>query len=113
MTDEPRRGDVVIAATGSGFGGKPRPFIVIQSDGYTTKTILLAGCSTVLESESHIRPYLTLSTTNGLRESCRVMVDVLVTSPRAKIGHVAGYLSSTELAEVDAALLLVLGLADS
>lgn len=111
MAIEPKRGDIVIAATGSGFGGKPHPFVVLQSDTYPTSTIILAGCSTMVASEPALRPLLEPTTSNGLTQPCRVMVDILVTSPRAKIHRIAGRLSATQIDEVDTALLVVLGLA--
>jgi len=113
MADDILRGDVVIAATGSGFGGKPRPFIAIQSDRHRTDRVILVGCTSMIDEALSTRPILIPTLSNGLEMRCQVMTDIPVSSYRNKIHRAIGRLSAIELAEVDAALLLVLGLADS
>jgi len=107
-----KRGDVVIAATGSGFGSKPRPYVVIQSDAFETANVILAGFTTGNSGPADFRPRLHPTKLNGLAEASDVMIDIPVTASRAKVAYVAGRLTAEELAEVDTALLLILGLAD-
>jgi mRNA interferase MazF len=113
MIDDIRRGDVVIAATGSGFGGKPRPFIAVQSDRLRTERVVLVGCTSVIDTGSAVRPTLLPDPTNGLERPCQVMVDLPVSSYRTKISRIIGRLSADELAEIDSALLIVFGFADA
>jgi mRNA interferase MazF len=105
-----KRGDVVIAAGGGGFGGKPRPYVVVQSNDYRATTLILAGCHGLSETRVDIRPLLEPSTQNGLRKVSEVTVDTPVTMRIEKIDQVVGRLSEAELDSVDAALLLILGL---
>jgi mRNA interferase MazF len=113
MSEDIRRGDVVIAATGSGFGGKPRPFVAVQSDRFRTDRLILLGCTSVVDGDSPIRPILTPSASNGLEMRCQVMVDIPVSSHRSKISRVIGRLTATELTDIDSALLIVLGFTDA
>ncbi|SDA27249.1 type II toxin-antitoxin system PemK/MazF family toxin [Sphingomonas sp. NFR15] len=112
MEDEILRGDVVSAAIGSGFGGKPRPFIAVQSDRYPTDRVILVGCTSVIDAQFPFRPVLLPLPTNGLELRCQVMIDIPVSSYRSKISRRIGRLNASELAEIDSALLIVLGFAD-
>jgi mRNA interferase MazF len=105
-----RRGDVVIAAGGGSFGGKPRPYVVVQSDDYQTSTLILAGCHSIDEEPTVLRPVLTPTAGNGLKKISEVTIDTLVTMRKAKIDQVVGRLSRQEMSNVDGAMLKILGL---
>lgn len=108
-----KRGDIWSAATGSGFGSKPRPVVIVQSDNYINgPNILVALCQTAIEEPNEVRPRLTPNSVNGLNEMSDVAVDLLVAVPRRKFGNPIGRVSEQELAEIDAMLVLVLGIAD-
>lgn len=107
-----KRGDVVIAATGSGYGGKPRPYVIIQSDDYRTASAVLVGCTSSDDSNVEIRPRLAPSRSNGLAEPSDVMIDIPVTMRRDRIHRVIGSLSAGEMTAIDTALLLFFGLAE-
>ena len=49
---------------------------------------------------------------NGLRETSQVMVDKPVTIRRDRVGQVIGRLNATQMAQVNTAIALVMGLAD-
>ena len=106
-----KRGDIVIAATGSGFGSKPRPYVVMQADDLSTATVILLGCTTS-RSGAPLRPVLTPNATNGLLEPSEVMVDVPVTAYREKVSDVVGRLSAVEMVAIESAILIVFGLAE-
>ena len=107
-----RRGDVVTVAAGSGFGGKPRPAVVIQSDQFeTVPTVTLCLFTTDRTDVPVIRVAVEPNASNGLRERCSLMVDKLIAVPRQKVGRHVGHLSPLEMANLDRALLVFLGLA--
>lgn len=106
-----KRGDVVVAATGSGFGGKPRPALVVQADQFAAMSTLVLAPFTSELVGSHIRPRLEPTPSNGLRQRSDVMIDILVTARIEKLGAVIGSLSAEEMALVDRSLMIFLGLA--
>lgn len=105
-----KRGDVVIVATGSGFGGKPRPALILQSDSVVTQTFLVALFTSDLTDAQPVRPLFHPSPENGLTAPSELMADVLVTARREKIGAVVGRLSVEEMARAERAVIAVLGL---
>jgi mRNA interferase MazF len=105
-----KRGDVVVAAGGGGFGGKPRSYVVVQSNDHRATTLILAGCHGLGATRVDIRPLLHPSAHNGLRKVSEVTVDTPVTMRIDRIDQVIGRLNEAELDAVDAALLIILGL---
>jgi mRNA interferase MazF len=106
-----RRGDIVIVAAGSGFGGKPRPAVVIQSDQFPSSfsTTLCLFTSGVVDAPL-VRLPMTPSTENGLTRTSWLMVDKIVTVPSSKIDKKVGRLASDDIARVNQALAVFLGL---
>lgn len=76
-----KRGDIVIA-TGPGFGGKPRPNLVIQADDYLSlpTLILLPIASDLADPPSLLRVRVEPDEANGLRDVSDVMTDVPITT---------------------------------
>lgn len=107
-----KRGDIVIA-TGPGFGGKPRPNLVIQADEYLSLStlILLPITSTLTDPPSLLRIRINPDEANGLREVSEIMIDIPVTTRPDKINGHAGTLSAEDMERVEDAMLLVLGFA--
>ena len=107
-----RRGDVVTVAAGGGFGGKPRPALIVQADAFAeTGTVIVALFTGDLKDASLFRPRFEPDGVNGLRSPSDLMIDILVTARREKLGKVIGRLSPTELERADRALTVFLGLA--
>jgi mRNA interferase MazF len=106
-----RRGDVVICAL-QGELGKPRPAVVLQSDLFNESH----GSMTVCPVTSHLleaplfRVVLKPEATNGLKNESQVMVDKLSTVGRQRIKSVVGHLAPDDLARVETAVMLWLGL---
>jgi mRNA interferase MazF len=99
-------------AAGGGFGGKPRPALVIQADEYPTPdTVLLALFTSELDDARTVRPLYDPTPANGLQRPSELMADLLITARRSKVANVVGRLSREELARADRVLLAVLGLA--
>ena len=105
------RGDVVVA-TGHGFGTKPRPYVLIQSDGYAalTTAILLPITSELADPPSLLRVRIAPTKANGLREISDVMTDIPVTVRADKIHQQIGRVSQNDLGRIEDALRLVMGL---
>jgi mRNA interferase MazF len=107
-----KRGDVFIAATGSGFGGKPRPVVIIQGDAYANAPVVMVA---PLTDEKHdielIRPLVIADPSNGLRKSSVIATDTLIAVRRHQFGRLVGALSNEDCARMDTALRLILGLA--
>lgn len=106
-----KRGELWSAATGSGFGSKPRPVILVNAQAYLGLSIkLVAPLSSDLERLSDLRPIIIPDPINRLHERSAVMVDVLIAVPDEKFGRRIGKLSDRDLLRVDAALMSILGL---
>lgn len=107
-----KRGDIVIA-TGPGFGGKPRPNLVIQADDYLSlpTLILLPITSDLADPPSLLRVRVEPDEANGLRDVSDVMTDVPITTRPDKVHQHAGTLSPEDMERVEDAMLLVLGFA--
>jgi mRNA interferase MazF len=107
-----KRGDVVTVALGGGFGGKPWPALVIQSDLFDTPdTVIVSLFTSDLRDTGRVRPRFAPTPTNGLRETSDLMVDVVATGRRTKIGEVIGRLDRDEMIRAERALLSILGFA--
>ncbi len=107
-----KRGAVVTIAAGSGFGSKPRPALIVQADEYTTPdTVIVAPFTSELADGKTVRPRYEPTAANGLRRPSELMVDILITSRRSKLGVVLGNLDREGMARADRALLAILGLA--
>lgn len=106
------RGDVVTVAAGGGFGGKPRPALVLQADDFAELgTVVVALFTGTLTETQLIRLRFPATKANGLARTSELMIDILVTARRDDIGKVIGRLDDDEMERVDQALLTLLGLA--
>lgn len=105
-----KRGDVYSAATGSGFGSKPRPVIVMQSPHFDVlDTRLVVPLTSEVEELIPFRPMILPDRLNGLRRPSQAMVDVILTVRETKFGQRFGELSPVDLQRVESMLLIVLG----
>lgn len=106
------RGDFVLVAMSGDFG-KPRPALIIQSDKFLTDSF--ASISVLLMSSDIVdAPLIRLTVEpdedNGLMKASQIMVDKPMTVLRAKIGGKIGTASKRIMKEVDAALIVFLGM---
>lgn len=107
-----KRGEIWTAAAGSGYGGKPRPVVIVQDDRFDqTASITLCPFTTEECYSAFVRLPVTPSADNGLATPSFVMVDKIVTVPRAKLGRRLGHLDAPDLLRLDTAMLAFLGLA--
>jgi mRNA interferase MazF len=107
-----RRGDFVTVAL-SGNYGKPRPAIVIQSDGLTAvDSVLIATLSTHQLDAPLFRLPMSPSPKNGLREHCDILAEKLFAVPRTKVGAVFGRADDDQMLALNRILAFVLGLSE-
>lgn len=107
-----KRGDLVIVSAPGDYG-KPRPAVVIQSDGLKgAESVLVALITSALVDAPIYRLKLQPTGANGLNVASQVMVDKIVALSRARCGPVIGALDAGEIVALNALLLVMIGLAD-
>ena len=103
---EVTRGDIVVVAVKGAYSGKPRPAVVVQSDLFNETHASLTVCP--ITSDCIDAPLFRVpvppGTRTGLRSASQVMVDKLVSVPRASIAQEIGRCDSDELHAVNVAL---------
>ena len=99
-----KRGEIWTVSAG-GYAGKPRPAVIVQDDRFdATASVTVCVFTT---DETAVRP----SEGNGLRLASRLMVDKLITVPRARLGDRIGRLDDEDVLRLNRAILVFLGLA--
>lgn len=105
-----KRGEIWTVAGAPGYGGKPRPAVILQSDVLAGgNSVITCGLTSQTEHGYQFRPAVQPSPLNGLDLPSRIMTEKLAAIPRNKLGKRIGSLSGAEMAQVEQALLLVLG----
>jgi mRNA interferase MazF len=103
---ELKRGAIVVVAAKGAYTGKPRPALVVQSDLFNPTHPSVTVCP--ITSDSVDAPLFRLplppGDRTGLRTASQVMIDKVVTVPRASIDAEIGRCDETELGAVDGAL---------
>jgi mRNA interferase MazF len=111
---EVKRGDVVLMVV-PGDLGRPRPGIIVQADelGGNTTTVLACPLSSDVAGNPNprLRPMIEPTAANGLRVRSQVMTDKMFAQRRERVRQVIGTIDSGTGDRLDAALLIVLGLA--
>lgn len=106
------RGDVWTAAGGADYAGKPRPVVVLQDDRFEhTVSITICPLTTNPTDVPLLGPSVSPTDGNGLKSPCRLMVDKITTIPRARLGIRIGRLDDQDIADLNRAVLVFLGLA--
>jgi mRNA interferase MazF len=106
------RGDLVIVVAPGDYG-KPRPAVVVQSNVLPEGHASLMICPMTSElAEADFRITIEPEPETGLRVRSQVMADKPVTIRRERIGQQIGRLAPVDMARLNVALALVLGLAD-
>lgn len=106
-----KRGDVVVVAGGSGYTGKPRPAVILQSDVFhDLASVVVAPITSVDSGTPLLRVPVEPDGLNGLRQPSFVMVDKITSVRRDKIGQRVGIVAPAVLARVGQALQYFLAL---
>lgn len=112
--DNMKRGEIWIVSGGSEYVRKPSPAVVLQNDTYRDSE-LIAICMLTTDISEHpdLRPMIRPDSSNGIGDLSRLMVDKIITVPRAKMGNKIGDLGEEDMAVLNRAASDFLGLADS
>ena len=107
-----KRSELWTAAGAPGYVGKPRPVLIVQDDRFVENdSITVCPITSDLSDLPLFRILIEPSPLNGLRLPSRVMADKVSTVLRVKLARKIGQLTAPEMARVDRALLVFLGLA--
>ncbi|MBL6749999.1 MAG: type II toxin-antitoxin system PemK/MazF family toxin [Nevskia sp.] len=107
-----RRGEIWTVSGGKDCAGKPRPVVVVQDDSFdATDSITVCAFTTDRTEAPLIRLPVEPNQRNGLRARSRLMVDKIVTVPKAKVGERIGRLDDEDMVRLNRALMVFLGLA--
>jgi len=109
-----KRGEIWTVAGGKDYAGKPRPVVIIQDDSFdATDSVTVCAFTTVATDAPLFRLPVEPNLNNGLRAPCRLMADKITTVPKTKMGAQIGRLEEDDIARLNQALLVFLGLAVS
>jgi len=109
-----KRGEVWTVSGGKGYTGKPRPAVIVQDDSFdATNSITICAFTTDPTEAPLFRLVVEPNQRNGLRSSCRLMVDKITTVPRTKIGALMGRLDDEDMMRLNQAMTVFLGIAAS
>lgn len=107
-----KRGEIWTVSGAPGYGSKPRPALIVQSDVLAeSQSIVTCGLTAQPDTERYFRPEVEPSPENGLDRLSHVMTEKLTAIPRSKLGSRVGMLTVSDMERVEQAMLLVLGLA--
>src|SRR5258707_12560764 len=106
-----RRGDIWTVSGGKDYAGKPRPVVIVQDDSFDGTGSVTVCAFTTDETEAPLfRLPVEPNERNGLRATCRLMVDKITTVPRSKLGARLGRLGDAEILRLNQAVIVFLGL---
>lgn len=101
---------MTVAGSG-GYGGKPRPALIVQADVLAERsTLILLGLTSDWHYQVDWRPLIEPDATNGLERASMVMTDAPIVAPRVKVGSVIGHLSASDMRRVELSLRIVFDL---
>lgn len=107
-----KRGEIWTAAGGANYAGKPRPVVIVQDDQFeATNSVTVCAFTSDPTDARLIRPAVEPDETNGLKTTSRLMADKITTVPRGKLGRRVGRLDPADMAQLERALTVFLGLA--
>lgn len=98
-----KRGAIVVVAARGAYTGKPRPALVVQSDLFnpTHASVTLCPITSDCVDAPLFRLTLPPGTRTGLRAVSQVMIDKIVSVPRAAISEEIGECNPGELEAVE------------
>jgi mRNA interferase MazF len=109
-----RRGEIWTVSGGKDYAGKPRPAVILQDDRFDGTASITICAFTTDETEAPLfRLPVEPNERNGLRVTCRLMVDKITTVPKSRIGTRVGSLEDEDILRLNRAVFVFLGLAVS
>ena len=105
------RGEIWTSAGGSDYAGKPRPVVIIQHEHFAhLDSVTFCGFTRDPADMPLFRIAVEPTPSNGLEAPSRIMVDKILTAPKTKLGYRIGRLDAHDIARLNQALALFLGL---
>lgn len=99
---------------GKDHAGKPRPVVILQDDSFdATDSVTICAFTTDETDAPLFRLAVGPNERNGLRSSCRLMVDKITTVPKSRVGKRIGRLDDEDVLRLNRAVVVFLGLAAS
>jgi mRNA interferase MazF len=109
-----RRGEIWTVSGGKDYAAKPRSVVILQDDSFdATASITICAFTTDVTEAPLFRLPVEPNERNGLRATCRLMVDKITTVPKSKVGTRVGRLDDEDILRLNQAVLVFLGLAVS
>ncbi len=107
-----KRGDIWSVTARGAYTGKPRPAVIIQDDRFdATASVTICVLTTDPTEAPLIRLPVTPDELNGLERPSSLMVDKLTTVPKTSLGEHIGRLGDEDIARLDRAIVVFLGVA--
>lgn len=105
-----KRGELYVAAAGSGYVGKPRPVLIVQDDALTgLESVIVCPLSTTSPVLEPLRIEIRATGATGLDQTCAIMLDKVSAISRSKIGPYVGVADASVMRLVTRGLATVLG----
>ncbi len=107
-----KRGEIWSLAARGAYTGKPRPAVIVQDDHFdATASVTICALTTDPTTAPLFRLPITPDQDNGLDQPSQLMVDKLTTVPRTSLGQHIGRLDEENVARLDRAIVVFLGVA--
>jgi len=107
-----KRGQVWTISGGKDYADKPRPAVIVQDDRFdATDSVTICAFTTDLTDAPLLRLVVEPDVRNGLRSTCRLMVDKITTIPKSKLGVCIGTLGDEDMLRLNRAMVVFLGIA--
>lgn len=109
-----RRGDIHVAAARGAYAGKPRPVVIVQDDRFDASASVTVCPLTTNPTDAPLIRIAVVASDDAtvIDQPSRIMVDKVTTMPRSNVRDRLGRLADEDLARLDSALIVFLGLAD-
>ena len=105
------RGEIWTSASGTDYGGKPRPVVIIQHAHFEfLNSVTFCGFTRDPTEMPLFRIAIEPSASNGLQFPSPIMVDKILTAPKSKLGYRIGQLGDVDVGRLNQALAIFLGL---
>ena len=105
------RGEIWTSASGTDYGGKPRPVVIVQNKHFDQLgSVTICGFTRDPTEAPLFRIAVEPSASNGLEFPSRIMVDKILTVPKTKLGYRIGQLGERDIARLNQSLAIFLGL---
>ncbi len=106
-----KRGEIWTVAGGKDYAGKPRPIVIVQDDRFdATQSITVCSFTREATEANLFRVSVEPNASNGLKEPSHLMADKITTVPKTKLGKHIGTLSEADMAKLNRAVVIFLGL---